>query len=362
MNLITFGIIGGGWRAEFFLRIARSLPERFRVAGMLVRDAAKGARLEAAFGVPTVRALDDLLRMEGLAFAVVSVPWAVSPVMLRELAERGVPALAETPPAPDLPGLVALCEYAADLGARIQVAEQYQFQPLHAARLAIARSGQLGRISQAQVSVAHGYHGISLLRGFLGVGFEEATIRARQFVTPIVQSPGRDGPPDAERIVDSAQLIAELDFGDRFGIFDFTGDQYFSYVRSPRLLVRGERGEIKDEEIRYLADQRTGMACPLRRMNAGESGNLEGYHVKGYLLGERWIYCNPFAPGRLSDDEIAIATCLEKMAQHAAGGPSFYSLAEAAQDHYLSLLMNESAKTGEAVRADRQPWAAIATD
>ena len=56
MNPIIFGIIGGGWRAEFFLRIARSLPERFRVAGMLVRDAAKGARLEAAFGVPTVRA------------------------------------------------------------------------------------------------------------------------------------------------------------------------------------------------------------------------------------------------------------------------------------------------------------------
>jgi predicted dehydrogenase len=275
MDPVTFGIIGGGWRAEFFLRIARLLPERFRVAGMVVRDEAKGARLEAAFGVPTVRALDDLLRIPGMAFAVVSVPWAVSPVMLRELAERGMPALAETPPAPDLPGLVALWEYAASTGACIQVAEQYQFQPLHAARLAIARSGQLGRISQAQVSVAHGYHGISLLRGFLGIGFEEATIRARQFVTPIVQSPGREGPPDAERIVDSAQLIAELDFGDRFGVFDFTGDQYFSYVRSPRLLVRGERGEIVDEEIRYLADQRTGWraAAPGER---GEAATWKG--------------------------------------------------------------------------------------
>jgi predicted dehydrogenase len=325
---------------------------------MAVRDAAKGARLEAAFGVPTVRTLDDLLRPAGMEFVVVSAPWAVSPVLLRELAERGVPALAETPPAPDLPGLVALYDFAAGRGARIQVAEQYQFQPLHAARLTIARNGELGVVSQAQVSVAHGYHGISLLRGFLGVGFEEATIRARRFVTPIVQSPGRDGPPDAERIVDSEQLIAELDFGDRFGIFDFTGDQYFSYVRSPRLLVRGERGEIKDEEIRYLADHATGVQCSLRRVNAGEAGNLEGYHLKGYLMGERWIYCNPFAPGRLSDDEIAVATCLEKMAQHAAGGPSFYSLAQAAQDHYLSLLMNESARSGQAVRAERQPWAA----
>jgi hypothetical protein len=31
------------------------------------------------------------------------------------------------------------------------------------------------------------------------------------------------------------------------------------------------------------------------------------------LAGEEWIYKNPFIPGRLTDDEIAIATCLKKM-------------------------------------------------
>ena len=28
-----FGIVGSGWRSEFFLRLARLLPERFRVTG-----------------------------------------------------------------------------------------------------------------------------------------------------------------------------------------------------------------------------------------------------------------------------------------------------------------------------------------
>ena len=362
MEQVVFGIIGGGWRAEFFLRIARELPERFRVAGMLVRDAGKAARLEEAFGVPTHRTLDELMRTRGMAFVIVSVPWPVSPVMLRELAERGMPALGETPPAPDLPGLIALWEFAQGLGARIQVAEQYPFQPLHAARLAIARSGKLGRISQAQVSACHGYHGTCLIRSFLGIEFEEATIRAHEFVMPIVESRGREGHGEVERVVDSKQVIAELDFasvyrGDRFGIFDFTGDQYFSYIRSHRVLVRGERGEIKDGEVRYLQDFRTPVELALRRVNTGEAGNLEGYHLKGYLAGAEWIYTNPYAPGRLTDDEIAIAACLDKMAVHAAGGPGYYGLAEASQDHYLGMLINQAAASGQAVRAVRQPWA-----
>jgi hypothetical protein len=97
----------------------------------------------------------------------------------------------------------------------------------------------------------------------------------------------------------------------------------------------------------------------LRRINAGENGNLEGYHLRGILAGDQWLYENPYAPGRLSDDEIAVATCLERMAMYVAGGPAFYSGAEAAQDHYLSLLMDQAVQTGEPVVARRQPWGSV---
>ena len=355
MNLICFGIIGGGWRAEFFLRVARTLPERFCVSGMVVRDEAKGRKLEGDWGVPTYRALDDLLAASEHAFAVVSVPWPVTPAMLRELAERGVPALAETPPAPDLEGLAALHELT-EQGAKIQVAEQYQFQPLHAARLALARSGKLGTITQAQVSAAHGYHGTSLIRGLLGVQFEPCTIRARHFVSPLVAGPGRGGPPTEHTIVESRQVIAHLDFGDRLGVYDFTGDQYFSWIRSSRVLVRGERGEINNHHVSYLEDYRTPVYLDLKRVDAGLEGNLEGYYHKGILAGGEWVYRNPFVPGRLTDDEIAVATCLEKMAEYADGGAGFYGLPEASQDHYLGLLIDQAVKAGEAVRTERQPW------
>jgi len=356
VGVIDFGIIGGGWRAEFFLRVARELPDRFRVAGMMVRDAAKGAHIEGSWGVPTYRTADELLELPDLRFVVISVPWPVTPVMIRYLHERGMPALAETPPAPDLEGLIALHELT-EAGAKVQVAEQYQFQPLHAARLHIARSGLLGTVTQAQVSVAHGYHGMNLMRGLLDVGFEDATITAREFVSPIVDSPTRDGPPAEDMLAESRQTIAHFDFGDRLGVFDFAGDQYFSYVRSPRVLVRGERGEINNLEVRYLQDFRTPVEMEFRRVDAGQYGNLEGYCHKGILAGSEWVYRNPFMLGRLTDDEVAVASCLKRMAEYVEGGPSFCNLPQASQDHYLSLMIGEAVRTGAPVQTQRQPWA-----
>jgi predicted dehydrogenase len=356
MDQTSYGIVGGGWRAEFYLRIAQALPQRFRVGGMMVRNEAKGQALEARWGVRTYRTLGELLEVPGLDFVVVSVPWPVTPLILGELAQHGMPALSETPPAPDLAGLIALHDLTRQ-GARIQVAEQYAFQPLHAARLALVRSGRLGRVSQAQVSAAHGYHGLSLLRQLLGVTFEETGVWARQFVSPIVSGPGRGGPPTTEEITTSRQTIAYLDFGDRLGVFDFAGDQYFSWIRSERVLVRGDRGEIKDRQLSYLRDFQTPIYSELQRVDTGHYGSLEGYYHKGILAAGEWVYENPFVPARLADDEIAVATCLERMGAYAAGGPSFYGLPEASQDHYLNLMIGEAVETGERVVARPQPWA-----
>jgi len=357
MSPTRFGIIGGGWRAEFFLRIAHALPERFHIPGMVVRDAAKGKAIEDRWGLPTHRSIDALLAGAEVDFVVVCVASAANAGVLQDVVQREVPALSETPPGQTLEELHIL-HALTEVGAKVQVAEQYIFQPLHAARLAIVESGKLGAVTQAQVSAAHGYHGVSLIRHFLGVRCEECTVRATSFTSPIVAGPGRDGPPTEEKVKGSAQTIAWLDFGDRLGVFDFAGDQYFSWVRSPRVLVRGEKGEINGETVRFLPDFRTPITLDLRREDAGQQGNLEGCYHKGYLAGSAWAYRNPFAPGRLTDDEIAIATSLAKMGEYVAGGASFYSLADASQDRYLDLLIQDAAKTGEAIVAAPQPWSA----
>lgn len=352
-------IVGTGWRSEFFLRIAAALPERFRVAGLVSRSAERREAYAARWSVPVFASIEAMLEMSDPGFAIVSVPRAAVVDQIATLAALGMPVLAETPPAEDLAGLLRVAGLVA-AGARLQVAEQYFLQPTHAARLALIAGGRIGRPSYAHVAVAHGYHGVSLMRKYLGIGFEKAKIAAQRFELPIVKSPDRYRAPESEAIVPSPQVIATFDFGDRIGVFDFTGDQYHGWIRSPRLAIRGERGEIAGDELRYLLDPATPVFLRLERRDTGHFGNLEDYHHAGILAGAEWIYRNPYPEARFSDDEIAVAACLDAMRTYVETGTPFYSFAEAAQDHYLALAMDEAAASGKPVVTEAQPWSRLA--
>ena len=353
--MTSFGIVGTGWRSIFFLRVAQACPDQFQIAGIVTRNPDKAASLAHQYKAPLFTSLEALVETEP-AFVVASVPRTVNPGVLHQLADLNMPALSETPPAATVEEMREL--YArVEQGAKIQVAEQYFLQPHHAARLAFAHGGKLGAINQAQVSAAHGYHGISLMRKYLGVMFENASITVHNFTSPIVKGPNRNGPPEEESIGDSAQTVAWFDFGDKFGVFDFNRDQYFSHIRNQRLLVRGERGEIINDTAVYLKDYLTPIEVKFSRQSAGQEGNLEGNHLKGIQAGEEWVYQNPLAPGELSDDEIAVGSCMLGMAEYANGGDSFYSLAEAYQDTYLDLLIQEASDSGGPISSETQPWA-----
>lgn len=352
---IDFAIIGSGWRSEFFLRIARELPDRFRVVGLVTRGDDTGRAVQKMWGVPTFATIDQLVQHTAPEFAVVSVPREVAPETITRLAGLGMPVLTETPPGLDLDAILPLHRLVAE-GAIIQVAEQYHLSPLLSAQLSIAHSGKLGEVSQVMVAQCHDYHGVSIIRRALGVGFAEARITASVFRSPLVTGPGRSGEPEQEAVVEATQVTARFEFGDQLGVYDFAGEQYFSWIRANRLLIRGDRGEINDLEVRYLQNFRTPMFHTIRRVDTGEGGNLEGRFLRGLIAGDEWVYRNPFIPGRLSDDELAIAECLVRMSAHVDGGPPFYSLAEASQDHYLQLLMHQAVETGEAVTSTRQPW------
>ena len=353
MTPAAFAIVGTGWRSRFYLRVARALPERFRVTGIFTRDPARRT-LEPEWSAPTRGSLDELLA-DRPSFVVVSVPWSVTPGLLRELADRRMPVLAETPPAPDLDGLEALGDLVRR-DAPIQVAEQYQFQPMLAAQLSLVASGRLGSVSEVQESVAHAYHGIDLLRRFLGTGLGPATITARRFRSPIVAGPDRSGPPVHEVVATTEQTLAWLDFDGRLGVHDFVDDQYFSWIRGRRLLVRGERGEIDGSTVRLLLDARTPVEMELVRRDTGRGGNLEGLHHVGVTMGAEWLYRNPFVPARLTDDEIAVATCLDRMVAYVGGGEGFCSLAEGAHDHYLALMVAQAADGPGTVNAPGLSW------
>lgn len=148
-----------------------------------------------------------------------------------------------------------------------------------------------------------------------------------------------------------------MDFGGRTAIFNFEPDQHRSWIRSQIVQVKGERGELFNTRIKYLQDYKTPIETDFVRKNLGEDENLEGFDLKGIIGDGAWHYRNPYQGSRLSDDEIAVASCMDAMAAHIKGAPGFYSLAEASQDLYLSLMIERAAEQDGRLRTETQPWA-----
>jgi hypothetical protein len=354
MSEVTFAVVGGGFRAEAFLRVADALPQ-FRVSQVVVRDPKRRHALMERWRVRGVDSLDELAG-ESPEFIVVAVPPAEAVAIISRLVHDNLAVLTETPAAPDviqlrhLMGLVRA-------GGRVQVAEQYHLEPLLRAQHAVVHSGILGEVSEAFVSVAHDYHGISVLRRILDVGFESARIVARQFTEQVVEGPGRYGDPVLSRIVGGIRTTAWIDFeSDRHGTYDFDDQQYRSWIRSPSLLVRGSRGELRDDTVRFVDSRHQPVVNRIERLQAGEAGNHEGLFLRGYSLGGTRIYTNEYRPARLADDELSIASLLAGMGRYVRGGPPVYNVADAAQDQYLQLMIRQAAASGSAVMAESQPW------
>ena len=139
--------------------MAREL-DTVRCIGAVVRTP---RRLE----VPTFLSLDACLRDVRADFVLTATAKPVTPQYIVEAADRGLPVLAETPPAPDLGGLRTLWAAVGDSG-QVAVAEQYPLMPTHAARAALVASGAIGRPTQVQVSSTQQYHAVALIRGLSG--------------------------------------------------------------------------------------------------------------------------------------------------------------------------------------------------
>lgn len=353
--MITFGLYGSGWRSEFFLRVAKLLPEKFKVDGLITTNPEKKKRFEKEFDIPCYATLEEYLAVNKPLFMVESVNKGVSARITMEILKAGIPVLMETPAGADLETMERLYREFPE-GAKIQIAEQYPFHPLHAARVQMIESGLLGDIQHTQVSFSHGYHGLALIRKFLGLGFENAKIQAMSFPVSVMSGVTRGGPPEEEKLTQEIQTVAVLDFGGKTALYSFEMSQHRSWVRSPHIQIKGEKGEIFNESLKYLLDFATPMESRLERINLGENQNVEGFGLKGIIGAGQWLYKNPYPDSRLSDDETAVAQCLEKMAHYVETGESFYSFAEGAQDMYLAIMIENAVKDGAAIRTQSQIW------
>jgi len=307
-------------------------------------------QLRTTWHVRTPDTFEQLLQSSDSEFLVLAISKNAAAPMLLELSKLPLPLLIETPPAVSLDELRHLLTNI-PAQARIQVAEQYPLLPMMQSVTSFIQTGKLGDIQHLQVSFGHGYHVMSLIRKWLELSDAAGSVIGFRLHSSIMEGPYRGQLPVRERMVDTSQDLALLQLVDgRSALFDFTRDQYFSPIRQNRILIRGTRGEIRDDQATYMADYKTPINSALTRMQSGTGGSLEPLSLQGVLCEGNWLYRNPVHPASLSDEELAIAHVLFQMRDYVRhGAQKGYSLREACQDVYLALKMEEAIQSGNRI-------------
>ena len=353
MTKIRYAIIGNGFRAMAFLRIGLVLSEQFEVTSVFFRNKEKAAEFSQTHSVPTVLTIKECLSTNP-DFVVIAIGRDGNPEMIKQLIPYGIPMLVETPPAMNLNDLHSLWDTSIKQDAKIQIAEQYFLQPLFEAKLKALKKEILGQVHNLSISWAHDYHGVSLIRMLLGVGFEKAQISGKNYQFPVIVTDSRDGiKTDGEIVIaDRSRYTIEFESG-KVAFYDFASNvQYRSKIRTRHLNIQGVRGEMDDDIVRSLTKDNQPLVQTFQITQ--DINTLSTYSIN---LGGECLYRNPFARERLTDDEVAMLRCLLGMNEYLLTGNSFYSFAEGCQDNYFFLVMQEALKQpNAAVKTEIQPW------
>lgn len=350
--MISFGIVGSGYRAEYFGRIARTYPELFR-AIYLCRSAEKTERMTAHTGMEATQSPERFMAFKP-DFLVIAVDRGHMAEEALKWAETGIPVITETPSGANTEELNRLWEAQEKKGARISCCEQYFRQPLLAAGLKAIGTGLIGTPVSLYISLLHHYHGASLIRKALQVPVGEAfSLRGCRSVTEVTATDSREGAILDGRSQREERDRFHIDFaGGKEADYDFSSVQYRTYLRSRHLTVRGTRGEWSDTLVRTTDAE----GSPIQLFLLPEIDQAYRCLDTQALRDLRRNWRPDLAPDTVQD-EFAIATLLLDMGAYCAGGPSPYPLAEALEDAYFWLQMERAAQQPwQEIRSERMPW------
>ena len=348
---LSFIIVGSGWRAMFYVRIAKAHEERFHLSCVLCRSEEKARRLreEGIGAAVSVRQCEEA-RPD---FVVVAVSKPSIFQVTREWVLKGFPVLCETPAGMNLEELRQLWELRERYGARVQVAEQYIRYPIIAAGLKAIEEGKLGEPYSVYLSAAHDYHGASLIRHMLKIKAEPVAVSGKQYRFPVTETDSRYGPVTDGSVKERERTCVTLEFDSgKVAFYDFSGVQYHSYIRSRHINVQGRDGEWNDTILRFADKEHEPIQEYVMPWLNPAHRELETDELKE--TAGQW---NPTLELNTAQDEYAIAVMMAGMEDYLERGKEVYPLSEALEDAYLWLLMKKAAENpGTKVKWEPQPW------
>ena len=365
---LRLAIIGTARRSDYLYGpIVAALPGEVELVGVWGRSRESARRLGESLDAPWFTDLQQLIDETAPEIGIVSVAYSANGEVGLMAVEAGLHVLLETPIAHDLGEADAIIAAAKQRHLKIEVAEQFHRRPQEQVKLKLIESGLFGMVySSFNDFAGHGYHGISVMRSYLG--FDAVPVQ----VTGLVR--GYEIGPDWSRIGNSFGTRTEsqehgiIEFeNDRVGIFHWSGVGYDSplrWWRSSRFLAEKGMGisvgmgiEVEERLSLLMPDGQAPHFITLeRRLERVDGGGLiamVAHTGNADLPTVTWE--NPFRPDKQghgqqwSDDEIGVAGCLKSLidAVRTDTEPS-YGPYQARLDQALILSIRRSSDQGGA--------------
>lgn len=365
---IRIAIIGTARRSFGIYKTVLQGLQGIEVVAVWGRSEDSARRLGECYNVPHYTDLAQLMRETAPQIGIVSVSYGANGQVGLMAIEHGLNVLLETPIAHNLDEADAIIKAANERGLKVEVAEQFHRRPLEQIKLALIASGLFGRVHSSFNDFAgHGYHGISVMRSYLG--FDAKPIR----VTGTVRDYGleayhsRIAGDFQERNETQEHGIIEFDDG-RIGIFHWTSVGYDSplrWWRSSRFLA--EKGMGITVGVGLEVQERLSLLAPggemprfitlERRWHRVDGGVLEAMVAHTGDVNQpivRWD--NPFLYEHVpdspqwQDDEIGLAGCVQSLVDAVREGKQpTYGALQGRLDQALTLAIRESSARGEPI-------------
>jgi predicted dehydrogenase len=365
-SLIRVAIIGTARRSSYLYGpLLKGLQNEIELVAVWGRSEPSAKKLGEYLGVPWYTRLDKLVSETAPQIGIVDVAYSANGEAGLMAVESGLNVLLETPIAHKLREADAIISAAAQRGVKIEVSEQFHRRPLEQIKLKLISSGLFGRVySSFNDFAGHGYHGVSVMRSYLGFGARPVSVTGSVHSYPLAPQWSRLANTHGERSETQEHAIIEFD-GGQVGIFHWTDIGYDSpmrWWRSSRFLA--ERGMGITVGVGLDVQERLSLLAPdgeapqfitlERRWERVDGGALIAMFAHTGDKQQPVIqWENPFRPEiqgggpQWHDDEIGVAGCIMSLV-HAVrtGGEPTYGPFQARLDQEITLAIRQSSLEG----------------
>jgi predicted dehydrogenase len=277
--------------------------------------------------------------------------------------EHGLHVLLETPIAHKLSEADTIIRMARMCGIKVEVAEQFHRRPVEQLKLKLIESGIFGRVYTSFNDYAgHGYHGVSLLRSYLGFDAKPVQVvgvsQCNHLISHWSRLAGEFGPREETQ----EHGIISFENG-RLGIFNWTDVGYDSALRwwrSSRFYAEKGMGisvgvgiEVNEQLTLLSPDGQSPQFITIdreyERVDGGALNALVAHSGNPEFPVIRWE--NPFISKldrtgvQWHDDEIGVASCLMSLVKAVRyNSEPTYGAEQARVDQEIVLALQKSTR------------------